>query len=218
VSERCCDLAIQDGQTVVLIGDSITDCGRRAAAAPMGDGYVSMIVAMIRGRYPQRDIRFINEGIGGDVSTGLRDRWDDDVLVHRPDWVSVLVGINDLHRTAANTPEAVAPDLYRQAYTRCLERTRDETSAKLVLMDPFYMSRAADPHSWRVKVLDLLPEYIAVVADLAEKFDALHVQLHEMFQGVLRHYPADLVCPEPVHPNSAGHLMIAQEWLGAVGW
>jgi lysophospholipase L1-like esterase len=212
------NLAIQDGQTVVFIGDSITDCGRRATAAPLGNGYVSMAVALVAAKYPQRGITFINEGIGGDVSTGLRERWDDDLLVHKPDWVSVLIGINDLHRTLRQTPEAVPPDLYRQAYTQCLQRSVENTSAKLILMDPFYMSRAADPHSWRSRVLKLLPEYVAVVDDLAGKFGAVHVRLHEMFQRVLAHRPSDFVCPEPVHPNPAGHLMIAHEWLQAVNW
>ncbi len=211
-------LIIQDGQTVVFIGDSLTDCGRRGETAPLGDGYVSMAVALMTVRYPERNIRFINEGIGGDVSTGLRDRWDDDVIVHKPDWVSVLIGINDLHRTLRNGPEPVPPDLYRQAYTRCLESTVEKTSARLILMDPFYISRATDPHSWRTAVLKVLPEYIDIVGELVEKFDAIRVRLHEMFQRVLDHNPVDFVCPEPVHPNPSGHLMIAHEWLKAVEW
>jgi lysophospholipase L1-like esterase len=211
-------LAIQDGQTVVFIGDSITDCGRRAQAAPLGEGYVSMAVALVAARYGDRRITFINEGIGGDVATGLRDRWADDVLVHRPDWVSVLVGINDLHRTLRSDPAAVPPELYRQAYDHFLQRTADQTSAKLILMDPFYMSRETSPHSMRSKVLELLPQYHAVVADVAGKYGAAHVQLHEAFQRVLKHHPADFVCPEPVHPNATGHLVIAHEWLKAVGW
>ncbi len=212
------ELVIQDGQTVVFIGDSITDCGRQAEAAPLGAGYVSMAVALMTVRYPQRKIRFINEGIGGDTSVGLRDRWDDDVISQNPDWVSIMVGINDLHLMLRGAPEPVPPDLYRQAYTQCLRMTVEKTSAKLILMDPFYMSRATDPHSWRTTVLKVLPEYIDIVSELAEKFDAIHVRLHEMFQEVLEYRPTDFVCPEPVHPNPTGHLMIAHEWLKAVGW
>ncbi len=212
------NLIIQNDQTVVFIGDSITDCGRRGEAAPLGSGYVSMAVALITARYPQRNIRFINEGIGGDVSTGLRDRWDDDIIVHKPDWVSVMVGINDLHRMLRNNPDPVPPDIYRKAYTQCLQSTAENTSARLILMDPFYMSRATDPHSWRTGVLKVLPEYIDIVAELAEKFDAIHVRLHEMFQGILKYRPVDFVCPEPVHPNPSGHLIIAHEWLKTVGW
>ena len=116
-------LAIQDGQKVVFIGDSITDCGRRAAEAPLGAGYVSMAIGLMTARYPARHIDYVNRGIGGDVATGLRDRWDEDVLAHKPDTLSVLVGINDLHRTLRGDETAVAPDLYRQAYTECLTRT-----------------------------------------------------------------------------------------------
>ena len=67
--------AIQDGQTVVFIGDSITDCGRRLEAYPLGEGYVRFAVDLIAARYPERKINFINSGISGDVCTGLRERW-----------------------------------------------------------------------------------------------------------------------------------------------
>jgi len=211
-------LAIGDGQTVVFIGDSITDCGRRAEAAPLGAGYVGMVVALIAGKYPDRRIRFLNQGIGGDVATGLRDRWADDVLVHDPDWVSVLVGINDLHRTLRGDPTAVPPRLYRQALGDCLSRAAEGASARLILMDPFYMSRETHASSLRSRVLALLPEYLAVVEELAGRLGAIHVRPHEMFRRVLEHYPSDFVCPEPVHPNANGHLMIAHEWLRSVGW
>jgi len=38
---------IQDTQTVVFTGDSITDCGRRDVAAPLGNGYVKIAVDLI---------------------------------------------------------------------------------------------------------------------------------------------------------------------------
>ncbi|MDY7010403.1 MAG: SGNH/GDSL hydrolase family protein [Planctomycetota bacterium] len=213
-----CKVAIQNGQTVVFIGDSLTDCGRREEAAPLGAGYVSMVVTLMTVRYPQRKIRFINEGIGGDTTVGLRDRWDDDVIAHKPDWLSVLVGINDLHRMLRNDPEPVPPDIYRQAYKQCLQSTAENTSARLILMDPFYISRATDPNSWRTAVLKVLPEYIDIVTELAEKFDAIHVRLHEMFQRVLACNLDNFICPDPVHPPPTGHLMISHEWLKAVGW
>jgi len=211
------DFVVQSGQKLVFIGDSITDCGRRMEAAPLGNGYVSMIIASIRWKYPERDIHFINEGIGGDVVTGLRDRWNDDLIRHQPDWVSVKIGINDLHRTLRGQ-DPVSPALYREAYHDILTRTADETSAKVILVDPFYLSREAHPTSFRTKVLELLPEYLAIVADMAEEFSALHVKTHEMFARVLEHYPSDYLCPEPVHPWACGHLMIAQSWLAAADW
>jgi len=191
--------------------------GPRAALIPTAGWYPPEAPAASRDGLQDR-IRFINEGIGGDVVTGLRDRWGDDVLAHEPGWVSVLVGINDLHRTLRGDPTAVPPSLYRQAYTHCLRRTAEETSARLILMDPFYMCAAGDADDFQRRALELLSEYTGIVAELAGQFDAAHVRLHEMFQRVLRHYPADFIGPEPVHPNATGHLMIAHEWLHALQW
>ena len=210
----------QDGQTVVFIGDSITDAGRRAAERPFGNGYVRQVIDLITARYPDRRIRYVNEGIGGDVSTGLRNRWADDVLVHRPDWVSVMIGINDLHRALrnANPAEQVPVETYRQAYEDFLGRTASQTKARLILMDPFYISMETEAMSFRREVLDLIGGYIEVVRRMARRFKALHVPLHEIFQGQLAHRPADTFCPEPVHPNASGHLVIAHSLLRAVGW
>jgi len=210
---------IQDAQTVVFIGDSITDCGRRDVAAPLGNGYVKIAVDLITAKYPARGIKFFNKGISGDVAPGLRDRWADDVLIHNPDWVSVLIGINDLHRRFWPDQQAnIPPDKYRQAYSQFLERTRKNTNARLVLMDPFYISKENDPNSQRATVLKALGEYIAVVHEMAKKFDALHVTTHDVFQQQLEYRPSDTFCPESVHPNVTGHQIIAYAWLQAVGW
>ncbi len=93
------EFLFQHGQKVLFIGDSITDCGRRAEHAPFGAGYVKLAIDLITARYPDRHITYLNEGIGGNTVEDLHARWHDDVLVHQPHWLSVKIGINDLHRT-----------------------------------------------------------------------------------------------------------------------
>ena len=85
---------LQDGQTILFIGDSITDCGRRGAEAPLGNGYVKLVSEMTTIRYPERSIRFVNKGIGGNRITDLKERWQDDVIVHKPDWLSIKMTIS----------------------------------------------------------------------------------------------------------------------------
>ena len=211
--------ALQDGQTVVFIGDSITDCGRRLEAYPFGDGFVRFAIDLITARYPQRKIQFHNYGISGDVSTGLQQRWDQDVLSHQPDWISVLIGINDLHKRFRLPAEPeIPPELYHSACLDCLTRTAEKTKARIILMDPFYICCDPLAESVEEEVLKILPEYIAVVREMAQKFHALHVPLHDIFQQQLRYNPARNFCPEPVHPNSTGHLVIAHAWLNALNW
>ena len=203
-------MQIRSGRTVLFIGDSITDCGRRGADVPLGNGYVKLFANKLIIHHPKKAITVINKGIGGDVSTGLRNRWTDDVLRNEPDWLSIEIGINDLHRTLAQNPEAVPPKLYREAYEDIITRTRKALPrCKILLIDPFYISTETAPSSFRSKVLDLLPQYLRVVNDLSRKHGTLHVKTHELYQRLLKTHEPDTFCPEPVHPNLTGHTVIA---------
>jgi len=211
------DFLVQDGQTLVFIGDSITDCGRRAESFPYGNGYVRAVIDLITARYPERKIVYFNEGIGGNTVEDLWNRWHDDVLVHNPDWVSVKIGINDLHRHLMDS-SVLSPARFEAIYRQCLELTREKTGARLVLISPFYISTDTNPRTVRGRVLKVMPEYIAVVKKLAEEWNALYVPTHEIFQEQLRFRPADAFCPEPVHPYLSGHLVMAHALLKILQW
>ena len=204
-------LKIKDGQTVLFIGDSITDCGRRDAAAPLGNGYVKLFADLAVAREPAKSLSIINKGIGGDVVTGLRNRWKDDVLVHDPDWLSVKIGINDLSRTLCKSPEPVPPSLYREAYDEILSRTAAACpKCRVLLIQPFYISVEDHPDALRKRVLDLMPKYMNVVTRMSRKYGTRIVKTHAMFQRLLRYHDANTFCPEPVHPHRIGHMAIAE--------
>jgi len=98
------DFVLQDGQTVVLIGDSITACGRQGEAAPLDNGYVQLVHALSVAKHPERKIRFVNMGAGGNTISDLADRWEADVLARRPKWLSISIGVNDVWRQL-DTPD-----------------------------------------------------------------------------------------------------------------
>jgi lysophospholipase L1-like esterase len=208
----------QDGQKVVFVGDSITDCGRRGAQAPYGSGYVRQAIDLITARYPERRITYWNEGIGGNTVQDLRNRWSRDVIRHQPDWISVKIGINDLHRSLGGDSGAVGPEEYESLYRSILQDVREHTGARLVLIDPFYISTDTIERSLHSRVLELLPQYLEAVHRMAEEFGALSVRTHEEFQRQLRFRPPDAFCPEPVHPNVSGHLVITHALLRTLGW
>jgi len=205
---------LKDGQTIVFIGDSITDCGRRGAQAPLGDGYVKLFAGMLSIREPEKKIEIVNKGIGGDTIWGLQSRWEDDVLRFKPDWLSVKIGINDLHSTMGEglpwMAKKITPEVYEQCYENILSRTKKQfPKCEILLIDPFYLSIDRDPESPRGKVLSLLPGYHAVVHRMSRKYKTRRIETHRMFQKLLKRHDADLFCPEPVHPNVIGHLAIA---------
>ena len=210
---------IKSGETVVFAGDSITDCGRRDSSYPYGSGYVRQTIDLISARYPNHGLTFYNEGIGGNTVVDLRDRWADDVLRREPDWVTIKIGINDIHRTLfnSNPAEQISLGLFEGAYRDILARTA-KIGARIVLIDPFYISQDTDPASRRSKVLAIIPEYIGVISNLAREFGALRVRTHDLYQTQLQHVLADALAPEPVHPNGSGHYVIALGLLDVLGW
>lgn len=208
----------KNGERVLFIGDSITDCGRRQNSAPLGDGYVKLAIDLIRARYPERKIDFINKGISGNTIRDLSDRWQDDALRHNPDWLSIKVGINDLRRTQFCSPDRVRPEEFEKLYDSILQRTRKATSAKLILIDPFFISLDQTTNSSRNDTLKLLPLYLKVVQKMAKKFKTLHVRSDKAFKHQLRYHEGDTFCPEPVHPNTSGHMILAHELLHTLHW
>ena len=210
-------MKIRDGQSILFIGDSITDCGRRAAERPLGNGYVKLFSDVLIIREHQKTITVINKGISGDVVTGLRNRWNDDVLRNKPDWLSIKIGINDIHTTLRQSPDAVPPKLYREAYQDILSRTVSALPAcKLILIDPFYISNETSPNSFRSTVLKLLPEYLRIVDELSTQYNAIHIKTHKIYQQLLKNHEPDTFCQEPVHPNLTGHLVIAEALYAAL--
>jgi lysophospholipase L1-like esterase len=211
------DTFLQDGQTVLFIGDSITDCGRRAAERPLGSGYVRMFTELATARWPARQVAYINKGIGGNRITDLKNRWRDDVLYHKPDRLSIKIGINDLHSVLRGAEDAVTPEIFADIFDELLALTQKELDCPVVLLTPFYISTDRDGNSMRAAVLELLPRYIETVEAMSKKYGTRLVNLHEIFQEQLKYRDADTFCPEPVHPNHSGHIVMAQALMEAVG-
>lgn len=209
---------IKPGQRVVFIGDSVTDCGRRGGAAPLGDGYVRVVNDLINAKYPGHNVTVTNLGIGGNTVKDLYNRWADELLPRPADWISIAIGINDLHRHANKSEPKLTFDDFVDYYTRLLEWTQKESKAKLVIMDPFYTSQDTHEGSFRAMILSHMPAYLEVTAKLAKKHKAVHVKTQAMFMEHLKHTTADRLAPDAVHPTPTGHLYMAHAWLKAMGW
>jgi lysophospholipase L1-like esterase len=197
---------IKSGETILFIGDSITDCGRRAENRPLGDGFVKLFSDMLAIREPAKRINIINKGINGNRVTDLRDRWSDDVLRHKPDWLSIKVGINDTSSFLRQATPIVDSELFQKTYDDILSQTKKALpKCSILLIEPFYISIERNDD-----VLKTLPKYINIVRAMSEKYKTPLVRTHEIFANLLKFHKADTFCPEPVHPNLTGHLVIAE--------
>ncbi|MCD4830692.1 MAG: SGNH/GDSL hydrolase family protein [Anaerohalosphaeraceae bacterium] len=206
-------LKIKNEQTLLFIGDSITDCQRREQGKPLGNGYVKFFNDLSMLRSPEKKIAIINKGIGGNTIEDLQNRWSDDVLANKPDWLSIKIGINDLHQYLGKTDRAISPEKYHQIYDQLLSTTiKKNPLCKILLIEPFYLSLEKSKLSPKKQVLDLLPKYSQVVRDMSRKYGTRLVKTQELFLKILEYHSPDTLAPEPVHPYLSGHLMIA-EWV-----
>lgn len=204
---------------LVFIGDSITDCER---ARPVGEGlfgavgkgYVSLVEGLLAAIHPAHAVRIVNMGASGNTVLDLHRRWGTDVLDLKPDWLALMIGVNDVWRQfdlPRQTEIHVHPDVY--------ERTLDELAAKtrprlkgLVLLAPFYIEpNRADAMRRR------MDEYGAIVRKIAAQHDALFVDTQAAFDLVLAHMHPNAIAWDRVHPNIIGHAIIARAFLHAIG-
>src|SRR5260370_39005868 len=80
------EFAIRDGDTVVFVGDSITAARQ----------YGKIIETYTLLRFPERKVRFINAGKGGETAEGSLERLEKDVFGQGATLVTVAYGVNDI--------------------------------------------------------------------------------------------------------------------------
>lgn len=206
-------LLIPDNSTVLFQGDSVTDCGRsREDEKSMGNGYANMVSARISADYPQKNIRFINRGISGNRVVNLEARWQEDCIDLKPDFVSILIGINDCWRRY-DRDDPTPVEKYEEGYRNILGQIKEKLKARIIIMEPFVLPVPKDRESWRE---DLDPK-IHAARKLAREFDAIYIPLDGLFaQASTQREPA-FWAADGVHPTQAGHALISNAWLKAVG-
>jgi lysophospholipase L1-like esterase len=213
-------MRLQRGQKLLFIGDSITDCDRVKPAGEglfgaLGRGYVGMVDALLQAVYPELGIRVVNTGISGNTVVDLEARWQEDVLDRKPDWLSIMIGTNDVWRQY-DTPFIqewhVYPEQYEATLRKLVELTKPQVS-QLVLMTPFFLESNEQDAMRRT-----MDQYGSIVRKIAEESGALFVDTQAAFNVVLKELYSATLAWDRVHPTQAGHAVLARAFLNAVGF
>lgn len=213
-------MLIEPKSKLVMIGDSITDCGRtrpigEANDDGLGNGYVSLVNAFLTAAYPSHHIRVVNTGVGGNIIQDLAARWQSDVLDLQPDWLSVKIGINDVwHKfNLLYKPDwGVALENYTTTYEALIQKTRPQLKG-LILISPYYIEPdRAEP------MRAMMDRYGEAVRKLAEKYQAVFVDTQAAFDAAMKDIPPLSLAEDQVHPGLVGHAILARAFLKAIGY
>lgn len=211
-------MIIENNSKLVMIGDSISDCGR---ARPVGEGlfdaegsgYIRNVRALLNSTYPEKNIRVVNMGSSGNTVRDLAERWQSDVLDLKPDWLSIMIGTNDVWRQF-DLPHQTEIHVYPEEYESTLERLVRDTLPSLkgmVLMTPFFMEPNKND-AMRAR----MDQYGEIVKKLAIKYGTVFVDTQKAFDELLKHYHSGAIGWDRVHPNAIGHMTIARAFLNAL--
>ncbi len=205
---------------ILFIGDSISDYER---TRPVGEGlfnawgrsYVADVGSLLGCMYPEMHLRIVNMGISGNQCRDLEARWQTDVFDQNPDWVSVLIGINDVWRQF-DSPEIkeqhVSPEDFRTCYERLIKSTLPRVKG-MILMTPYFMEPNRDDPMRR-----RMDEYGAITKELAEKYHLTIVDLQAGWDKLFQHMHPMNIAWDRVHPNQIGCMYIAKQFLSAIGF
>lgn len=206
---------------LVMIGDSITDCGRERPVGEgkgdaLGNGYVSHINALLEATDPTREIRIVNMGISGNTVRELKARWQTDVLDLAPDWLSVMVGINDIARHFNRRHLRdwhVSLEEYEQTLDELVASARQHGVEGVILMTPFFIEGNRSD-----RIREMTGHYGEAMKRVALRHGAVFVDIQQAFDRYLAHHYSMELAPDRVHPTQTGHMIIARAWLQAVGY
>ncbi len=202
------------GQVVLFQGDSITDCGRdREDSTSLSEGYPGVVAGLYNTLFPDNGVFFINKGISGNRTKDLLERYDRDFKAVNPDFLSILIGINDTWR-GYDSNDPTSTEEFEDNYRTLLEKIKaDLPDCKIMLIEPYVLNSLPDRASWRK---DLDPK-IQVTRKLAKEYADYYLPLDGIFaKAEVERYTCKQIAGDGVHPNAIGHSIIAEEYLKAL--
>ena len=202
-------LFFEENMNILFIGDSITDCERsRKNPEDLGSGYPNIIAGMLNVEFAELQINFKNLGISGNRICDLKQRWQSDCIDHKPDIVSIMIGINDVWRKYKNN-DPIPAEVFAADYRYILEKTKNELHAQIVIIEPFVLPVPEDRKVWHE---DLDPK-ISAIKELALEFADVYVPMDGIFTAACCRRKPEFWAADGVHPTQAGHMLLAKSWM-----
>jgi lysophospholipase L1-like esterase len=197
-------LRVTKGQKIAFLGDSITAAGART------NGYCELVVRTLNAHSLEITPHFA--GISGHKSNQMLARLEKDVLSHKPDWMTLSCGVNDVW----HGDRGVALGPYKQNITAIVDRAHAAGVKVMILTSTMIREDQANDLNQK------LAPYNEFLKELAKQKKCLFADLNADMQEALKHFPEDApkgkqLTSDGVHMNVLGNYMMAKGVLKAFG-
>lgn len=199
-------LAFSAGSTVAVIGESTTDAA---------DSWCEILGQLLLLRRPDADIKLVNAAVSGYPTTMCQRVLSGVLLRHRPDWVILAVGGNDVLRYAAGAQKPLVSIAETTRNLAEMRRLVVTSGARPVWLTPagFDVDRAASYPPLQAQQIWLREADAIAVSDSiraqARSGDAV-VDLRDTLGR-----PPDpaMFQPDGIHPSALGQQAIARAFV-----
>jgi lysophospholipase L1-like esterase len=199
-----------DPLTIVAFGDSITLASRQ----PEDRRWPEIVRRRLAGRMPDREIRMINAGGGGNTSREGLQRIEQDVCSHEPDIVTVQFGGND----ATPEPERhISLKEFRDNLAQIHTRVSEGSPCKTVLLtfppliDEWHAWNGHEFFSHDGGINAYIHRYRNAVLDYAAARSLAVADLYNLLQKAInRDGPEAYVLPDGVHLTELSNQLVAE--------
>ena len=210
----------QKGDRVCFIGDSITH----------GGSYHANVYLYYLTRFPDREFRIWNKGIGGNQASHVLQRFETDIAIEAPTVSTLLLGMNDIGRwlygvdktdASARANQKAQLDAYYANMTQVLAQL-DALGSEVILITPSIYDQTAELERANNYGAN---EALGACADYLEQTAANRGQGVVDFYDAMNAINAELQAVDPrativgkdrVHPDwDPGHFVMAYQFLKA---
>ena len=202
-------------KTILFQGDSITDAGRsRTNDNERGLGYPNLVSAELGFKYPG-EYKFINKGISGNRIVDLYARIKCDFINLKPDYLTILIGINDVWHEI-NDRNGVDNEKFFRVYCNLIEEIKTMLpDIRIFILEPFVLDACATTANYGIFRRETLMRAESA-KKAAEKYGLEFIPLQDKFDEAEKKAGAAYWLGDGVHPTAAGHELIARELTAAL--
>jgi lysophospholipase L1-like esterase len=200
------NIIVQNGQSVAFLGDSITALGWET---PLG--YVRLVAMGLAANGV--NTAPIPAGISGNTSGDMLNRFDNDVVGKKPDWVTISCGVNDVW----HNPGGVPLDQYEKNINQIVDKAQ-AAGIKVVILTATMIGED-EPNGFNQRLIPYNDFLRKLAKDrhfpLGDLNADMQAQVADRIKGGWK--PGHLLTIDGVHPNPRGMLMMANGVLRAFG-
>lgn len=198
-------ILVKDGDTIGFLGDSITAAGKKKG------GYCNLVIEALKAE--GINATPIYKGISGHKSNQMLKRLDRDILQHKPNWMTLSCGVNDVW----HGKNGVKLEDYKKNITAIVDKAQAADVKVVILTSTMIKEDQSNDLNQK------LAPYNAFLRELAKEKNCLLADLNADMQEALKNPPPNRpegkkLTSDGVHMNPHGNIMMARGVAKALGF